>query len=610
MQYEFKKSYRNGPDGFVEWCEENVMIPIYSNEEIVSSWRSMGDLPDDPHPVTGKSYKAFWEEQKFIIQKALEMKNGRFVNRLIVLCWQRGEGKSLLACLIQLWKFFCWPRQQIMLGANSKDQVKFVHFDIMRDIIFNSPRLLSAVGPTNVREKEIRLRSKGNIVNLIRSISSFTGIVSNITGYTFSEMFDMKNPRFFVQLDGSVRNIPNALGVIDSTVSDKTHVLYQLYDGFKQGKSRTVFFSYRYSREGVPDDYWNPHMDEDQLEDYRIKFPLGEFERYFLNLWTAGVEKPFTDEMVEATNYLGLDGNIIDQKALLNALEKKNKLEESNALLASRSVRPEDIEEIALEITQIKSRLTGVNTVYRLDSGANVPLMASMNDLNKLSELYDTDWSVLIGYDRADPMKTRSGARTVLTCVAKGLRASKSSPLAFMEEGAVLMYIYFLLHLASIETHSLDDTKRTIEACQAEFDGIDTICGERWGSWDLVPWCEDLDINLELVHPTYDRQRAAFSQLYTIYNQGRFKTPPLAVSGSKMDDLLKEEAGIFNHDLDKRWFGSLEKEEKRGIQDDAMFSLGWCIYGGRELTLADFRERNRTTSFGMLYPNRDLVANY
>ena len=58
---------------------------------------------------------------------------------------------------------------------------------------------------------------------------SFTGIVSNITGFTFSEMFDMKNPKFFTQLYGSIRNVVNALGVIDSTVSEKDHILYKQY---------------------------------------------------------------------------------------------------------------------------------------------------------------------------------------------------------------------------------------------------------------------------------------------------------------------------------------------------------------------------------------------
>jgi hypothetical protein len=88
----------------------------------------------------------------------------------------------------------------------------------MRDIILNSPDLLMEVGGArNIQEKQIHIKNELNKVeSFIRAISSFSGIVSNITGYTFSEIFDMKNPKFFVQLDGSTRNIPNALGVIDS----------------------------------------------------------------------------------------------------------------------------------------------------------------------------------------------------------------------------------------------------------------------------------------------------------------------------------------------------------------------------------------------------------
>ena len=80
-----------------------------------------------------------------------EMEDGRFKYRQIVFCWPRGEGKSFVTCLIQSWKFFCWPRQQIMLGANSKDQVKFVHYDIMKDLILNSPKLVDMIsGKKNV----------------------------------------------------------------------------------------------------------------------------------------------------------------------------------------------------------------------------------------------------------------------------------------------------------------------------------------------------------------------------------------------------------------------------------------------------------------------------
>ena len=189
--------YRDGGEGFCRWCEDFVYLEVYPYDSVYSVWMPIGELPRDKNPRTGKSYWDMWCEQKKILVKALEMREGRFLNRQIVFCWMRGEGKSVDAVLIQLWKFFCWTRQKIMLGANSRDQIKFVHYDIMREIIQNSPELFNAVGARNIQEKEIRMTNRYNeITSIIRSISSFTGILSNITGYTFSEMFDMMNPKF------------------------------------------------------------------------------------------------------------------------------------------------------------------------------------------------------------------------------------------------------------------------------------------------------------------------------------------------------------------------------------------------------------------------------
>jgi len=415
-------NYRDGAEGMIRWVEDFVYIPIYPEGSDVAVWTPMHSLPTEKNPGTGKSYRDIWEGQKEVLREALRMQNKRFIYRLIVLCWMRGEGKSLLACLIQLWKFFNWPRQQIMLGANSKDQVKFVHFDIMRDIIINSPKLFRRVGgKRNIQEKEIRLKdSEGNIRSIIRSISSFSGIVSNITGYTFSEIFDMKKPKFFTQLDGSIRNIPNAFGVIDSTVSEKTHILYQLYINFIQGKTSTVFFSYRHSKEGLPEDYWNPNMDKAQLDDYRAKFPFGDFERYFLNLWSAGTQRVFTEEMVEITKYLGIDGQLLNTKEMQKELELKNHLIEVMTDISGKGFA-DGGEETAGKIDEIYRRLTPVSGVYKLADKYGQSKMASMEDLVTLSNMFDTDWVITAGSDYGDPYAVRGLARTIAIIIAKGL---------------------------------------------------------------------------------------------------------------------------------------------------------------------------------------------
>jgi hypothetical protein len=596
----------------IKWCEDHVYIPIYPEGSDIAVWTAMHSLPREKNPKTGKSYRHIWEGQKEVLREALRMENKRFLYRLLVLCWMRGEGKSLLACLVMLWKFFCWPRQQIMLGANSRDQVKFVHFDIMRDIVINSPKLMRRVGNRrNIQEKEIRLKDgQGNIRSIVRSISSFSGIVSNITGYTFSEIFDMKNPKFFTQLDGSIRNIPNAFGVIDSTVSEKTHILYQLYTNWVQGKTTTVFFSYRHSVDGLPEDYWNPNMDKAQLDDYRAKFMFGDFERYFLNLWSAGTQRVFTDEMIEMTKYLGLDG------ALLNTNEMRKELEQKNHLIqVMTDVQGKGFadggEETAGKIDEIYNRLTPVSGVYMLGDRYGQPRMATMENLIHLSDLFDTDWVLSAGSDYGDPYAVRGLARTLVVVLAKGLPGSRSRPLeVLLTPDTAPKWIHLVLLVRNVEDHSGDIVKALFEEAHEEFGGLDVMCSERYGAWDMEKWCEERDIEFQPIFPTYDRQRDAFKNVLEAVREGRFKCPELPIPGSKKEDIRDEEMEVFDHDSEKRWFGSIEKFEKYGIQDDFMFALGWAFYGARLKGIDDFRIRKAITNSGMFIPNRDLTATY
>jgi len=604
-------SYRSGGEGMIRWCEDNVCVPIYPPGSVIPVWTLLGELPSEPNPTTGKSYKGIWEAQKEILREALKMdENGRFIHRLIIFCWQRGEGKSLVACFIQLWKYFCWPRQQIMLGANSKDQVKFVHYDIMRDIIVNSPKLLYAIGgKVNVREKEIRMKdSDGNIRSIIRSISSFSGIVSNITGYTFSEIFDMKNPRFFVQLDGSIRNIPNALGVIDSTVSDKNHVLYKQYQNWLRKTTSTIYFSYRCSRTGDMEDYWNPNMDQAQLDDYRAKFPFGEFERYFLNLWEAGKVQVFSDVMIEATKCMGVKGEtLLDYNTLKPLIEKKYQLKGAAADFMNRS-NPAAAENCYSRIVEIDEKIVPVSNYYSLGTLTGTQFMP-VEMLNNLGDMFETDWAVLSGLDMADPMAVSGRARTIMTLLAKGLVGSRDLRRLLSLEAAP-KYIYFLLYAAHIEGDSVDKIKDLLEEGVDEYSGIDVLCAERYGTWDMSAWCEEHAIRFEPIFPTYDRQRDAFKELYSVVKESRLKRPPVPIHGVKKEDILDEELGVFMHDQDKRWFGSPEKKEKYGVQDDFVYSLGWCMFGGRNLSIDDFRPRSSNTSFGYFIENKALHGVY
>ena len=169
-------------------------------------------------------------------------------------------------------------------------------------------------------------------------------------------MFEMKQPRFFSQIDGSTRNTPNALGVIDSTVSSRRHQLYKLYQTYQNGKDPTLYFSYRYSEKAIAKDYWHPKMTDAQLNAYRERFMMGEFDKYFKNTWSSGAEKVFTRELIEATNYFGIDKQLNVHPSLIELITKKFRIFDAEKKIKMRNRDPE-IEE-AIHGMQIREHHT------------------------------------------------------------------------------------------------------------------------------------------------------------------------------------------------------------------------------------------------------------
>lgn len=618
--------YQQGAEGFFSFVEENVRFEVKKSNG-VSEWLYPPQFSDEPDPITGKSLKAFWEQQKEELRPALKMKNGRFKYKLIVLCWMRGEGKSLDVVLIQLWKFFCFPRQLIVFGALSKDQTRFVHYDISQKIILNSPKLLNIIGKNNVQRGKLFLKNRnGEITSSIQPISSFSGIVSNITGYTFSEMFDMKDKKFFVQLDGSTRNIINALGTIDSTVSKKDHILYHLYKGFLSGKDKLIYFSYRSAPNASPDEFWSPYMDQAQLDSYRHRFPPADFDMYFRNSWELDSGKLFSEALVKAIFYIGSyndktleytddqeDGGVLE---ICNAIaeekakaEAKDRTKNKAAKRRRRNVATRQRKALMKKLAELEARLVPVDDVYKLKKGSS-PCIASFEDLRILGDKFNTNWSIHAGIDRADPAAQNPQARSIVTAVAKGLTNSRDSTNIVTSEREVPQYIYFLLHLAHVEDSTLEGIKQELKLVFNEFDGIDSICSERWGAWDLAPWCDEHEIKFETVFPTFDLQKKVFTELFVIVRNSRLKSPSIVVPGVTESNILKEEMEMFDYDPAKKWYGSPQKDQNGGIQDDSVFSLGLGIYGGREFGVDDFREREPQSFFGAYVPGPKMVGDY
>ena len=612
-----RQRYLDGGEGMTNWCEDNVRIKIIPLGKLKPVYCPMNELPKDEDHL-GRSYYKFWQHQKKVLHEALEMKNKEFLHTLIVFCWMRGEGKSVDAVLIQLWKLMCFANQTILLAANSKDQTSFAHFKVMEDLVRNSPKILSKVGTKNILRNQIRLKNaRGGIVSYVETISSFTGVWSNITGYTFSEMFQMKKPDFFTQIDGSTRVTPNALGTIDSTVSHKQHQLYKLWDNYVKKKDPKLYFSYRNSPEAVEEDFWNPRMDAAELDSRRERYMPGEFEQYFKNTWESGSETFFTPEMIDETNYLGVDRAINKHDTLIELITKRNEAINQEKKLTEKSGMESSMLQYSQIIDNVESRLWPVENVYTLTDEFGMPNMATANDLTKLGDIFDTGWAILAGIDRADPMKTnRTAARTVVTGLAKGLIGSISDYNVRLRQ-EVVPYLYVLVCIMVVDDNSISGVKEVLLSIQKGFDGIDSVGGERWGLVDEYQWMIDQGMNPTIFQASYPLQRTMFSMLFLSYKRGLFKTPAIPIIGSKEDDILREEASVFQHNpqastaAGQTKFGSPEKDKKDGIQDDVMMSLGCGMYGGKDLGIECFRERKGNINmFGQMFQNKGLLGRW
>ena len=128
--------------------------------------------------------------------------------------------------------------------------------------------------------------------------------------------------------------------------------------------------------------------------------------------------------------------------------------------------------------------------------------------------------------------------------------------------------------------------------------------------FDIGPWLQEKDIEPEILHPSPAKQMESFSELFIVVKNERFKTSPIAYNGSKSPDILMEEMSMFETAPEKVWYGSPEKNQTGGVQDDAVFALGWCLYGLRFKTVDDMRPRSGRLFLGNYIANKDVVGDY
>jgi hypothetical protein len=603
--------YRNGGDGFIAWAEENVCVDAYIPGTSIKKPTYLSDLSREPEPETGKTWWDLWCWQRSEIKKALVLReDGRLKHNLVVFCTERGEGKSFMAVLIVLWKFCCLAGQRIFLAANSKEQSSFAHREEIDKIVRISPVLLGLIGGEKaIKQRELAIYdSKGRKISFITTVSTFTGVLSNATGFTFSEFFaSPPDGRFFSEIYGSMRNTPNALGVIDSTVSTRDHRLYRIYENIQKGLpgTETQYFLFKSNPGAKIENYYSPANTQSQLDAFRTTFTPGEFQMFFENTWDSATSGLFSDTDIEIADVLGMNGAMLNHEEIKEVVEAcKQKESIPDRIQGSDMGVTADYEAIA----EMKRPFVPVSRYLSNIDEHNFYIPTE--ELEELGNILDTDWCIGIGVDRADTIKTTTGAQSALVCVAKGLPGSRSNPYLYLVdggEGKSPDYIYIPVGVYVTDFGAANEIQAIIQEWHSQYNGIEGFAADKFGMQDLPGWLieQELIDKPEVLQFSYNVQRAVMMMLFNALKRGRFKKPNINIPGVRGSDILVEQMKHYVHrsvNGTRFEFSSDEKGKKGGVQDDTLEALALAIYSVRMKGLDSFKSIRAKSFFGEYVP--------
>lgn len=565
--------------GFMDWCAKYIRMP--------------GHKPFKPKP-----------KQMELYRKAFEYDNRKaeLRHRCICISRPRGDFKSFDACLLFLFRFFNLPNESIFLVANTVKQTTHLLFEEAAKIIRRSP--LSRTPGLDIQKDTIYLWSgRKDPFNKIEIMSIEGGTRSNATCFAFSEIYKLDNEKAFAEIDGSIRAVPNAWTIIESTVAPRGHVFHRLFEAFQRNEDPVLYFQY-YSDEAG---YQNPGTTPEQLQHYRTIFMPAEFNMFFRNRWEDAVTGLFDASKILAMNYIGIDGARIPEaipqinEACIRLVDLKRKLDNLEEDHAERAAVME-------EMRSIERRLIPVSTLYSLP--------ANYATLGKLKEVFGCDFILGVGLDRAKQMQQRSD-RTVLMLIAKGIISESS-------------WFAFILDVYVPRSSTLEGLCEMLSSWSNEYGWIDYIDIEEYLGKDLYDWCVARGYTAELVAGSYKHQFEIFTTAWQQVDAGMVKCPPVPVYVddvgnihygivSHRNDLLREEMSACVHypSRDDRksvgYFGSPYKV-KTGrtrigeAKDDSVFAFAHALFSCNR---GDFAPpRDNTMQFSASRKETDVIGAY
>lgn len=575
FNYERHNPFPLDARGFFDWVEE---VDLQVESKRLSKW-----VPFRP-----------WSVQREAIEGALTVnEKGDFKHKIAILSWSRGEGKTLVVSILTLFFFFNGYSETIILAGNTKDQSTFTHYDLCKSIIQHTPKLRRTPG-LEIKEKYIALKTgPKEMFSTMRAVPTSVGLLPGTTRAVFTELHNLQDTKFFYDLWSSLRNVPNAMVLVDTTVARPGHLVHNLWQTFVKGEDPKIYFHH------YADKHYNPEMTEEELNHFRQTMPEILFNMYFRNRWEDAAGSLFPVERITEIGVCGLDGKPGPPTAELRAHVKE--LREWEVKRNNYQRGGIDIAYMTREIQAMERRLVPVSSIYKLP--------ATGADLEKIGRTFGCNFIIGVGLDRALRQSKHPG-RTVMSCVARGVITQETS-------------MYFLLDMFIPDDATLPVLADKFLDWSREYGWIDKVAVETYSSQDFYDWVSDKALSAEFCSPTYAKQKPIFFSMSNILDSGQFKSPPVPYytdddgniyrGFTNGNDVFRDELEMFNYipgETEKTGkFGSPEKHKKSGVQDDTIYSVGWGIYAthGDDLVPA---QRGGGTKIISAVVNEDVVGIY
>jgi hypothetical protein len=202
-------------------------------------------------------YKEFkpTEDQKKLIEDVLSSTNDFFRYSMSLLIQPRRHGKSTVFCLIILWLFTSRKNFTVCLLGNSEMHSRRTQFNMIRNIITNTPLLKSSIPESKIRQYDILFPQLGNAIQLgAFNISSSFGDRINLLWV--SDLHAASDLGPFNALQSSLLDSEDSICLIDSNVDHTDGPVHSLQ---KEAESDTTIFC--------------RHRQYKDIEDYEARAP-------------------------------------------------------------------------------------------------------------------------------------------------------------------------------------------------------------------------------------------------------------------------------------------------------------------------------------------------